>query len=63
MNTAAIEQLFLDHVLVASWCQRPVWRVLGLLAEPGQGAIEMMQPETLDAGNVIINHSVGAVAV
>ena len=53
---AAVEQLLFDQVLDAARRDRPARRLLQFLAEPGHGAIEVMQLEPLGAGNIVILH-------
>ena len=60
---AAVEQPFLDQVLDAARRERPVRLLLHLLAEPGHGAVEVMQVEPLGAGDVVILHPRRAVAI
>ena len=51
---AAVEQPLLDQVLDAARRERPVRLLLQFLAEPGHGAIEVMQIEPFGAGDVVI---------
>jgi hypothetical protein len=49
-------KLLFDRILDAARRKRVRALVLDLLAEPGHGAIEMMQAEPLRASNVVILH-------
>src|SRR6202022_2019845 len=60
---AAVEQPLLDQVLEAARRQRPIRLLLEFLAEPGHGAVEVMQIEPLGAGDIVILDPRGAVAV
>ena len=60
---AAVEQLLLDQVLDAARRQRPFRLLLDLLAEPGHGAVEVMQIEPFGAGDVVILHPRRTVAI
>ena len=60
---AAVEQLLLDQVLDAARRERPFRLLLHLLAEPGHGAVEVMQIEPFGAGKVVILHPRRAVAI
>ena len=60
---AAVEQLLLDQVLDAARRQRPIRLLLQFLAEPGHGAVEVMQIEPLGAGDVVVLHPRRAVAI
>ena len=60
---AAVEQPLLDQVLDAARRQRPIRLLLQFLAEPGHGAVEVMQIEPLGAGDVVILHPRRTVAI
>src|SRR5208282_1362907 len=47
--TPLVEQLLLDRVLDATRCESVLALFLHLLAEPGHGAVEMMQIQSLGA--------------
>ena len=57
----AFEQRFLDLVLDAAWGEGggvllPAVGGVEFLAEPGHGAVEMVQPEVVGAGDVVVGH-------
>src|SRR5450830_1101712 len=51
--TPAIEQLLLDDVLDAARRQSPLRLLFHLFTEPRHRPIEMVEVETIDAGNVV----------
>src|SRR5271166_4996192 len=61
--TPLVEQLLLDRVLDATRRESVLALFLHLLAEPGHGPVEMMQIQSLGAGNVVILHPGPAIAI
>jgi len=60
---AAVEQRLLDQVLDAARRERPGGPLLHLLAEPGHGAVEVMQVEPFGPGDVVVLHPRRTVAI
>src|SRR5450830_1620198 len=61
--TPAIEQLLLDDVLDAARRQSPLRLLFHLFTEPRHRPIEMVEVETIDAGNVVVLHPGRAVTI
>jgi hypothetical protein len=60
---APLEQALLDQVLDAAWRQRAGGGRCRLLAEPGHRAVEMVQLQPGDPGDLVVGHPFVAAAV